>query len=37
MFGIDSTTLAFIALAGFSVAALLYALLYGRIESEQRQ
>ena len=37
MFGFDATTLAFVALAGFSVAAMLYALLYGQIESEQRQ
>lgn len=37
MFGFDTTTLAFVALAGFSVAALLYALMYGRIEDEQRQ
>lgn len=37
MFGIDTVTLAFIALAGFSVAGVLYALLYGRIESEKRQ
>ena len=37
MFGLDTTTIAFIALAGFSAAAMLYALLYGRIESEQRQ
>ncbi|MGL4490604.1 MAG: type II secretion system F family protein [Rhizobiaceae bacterium] len=36
MFGFDVNTIAFVALAGFSVAALLYSLLYGKIESEAR-
>lgn len=36
MFGLDSNTLAFIALAGFSGAALVYALLFQKIEEENR-
>jgi tight adherence protein B len=36
MFGLDITTIAVIALAGFSVAALLYSVLYGKIQTEAR-
>ena len=36
MFGIDTNILAFIALAGLSAAALVYAFLFDRIDSEQR-
>jgi tight adherence protein B len=36
MFGFDVNTIAFIALAGFSAAALLYAALYGKIQNEAR-
>ncbi len=36
MFGLDTNTLAFIALAGFSGAALVYALLFQKIEEESR-
>lgn len=36
MFGISVNTIAFIALAAFSVAALLYSLLYSKIQSEAR-
>ena len=36
MFGFDINTIAFVALAGFSVAALLYSLLYGKIQNEAR-
>ncbi|WP_237153420.1 type II secretion system F family protein [Oryzibacter oryziterrae] len=34
MFGVSTTILAMIALAGFAAAALFYALLYGRIEQQ---
>jgi hypothetical protein len=33
MFGIDTTVLAFIVLAGLSAGAVAYALLFSRIES----
>jgi tight adherence protein B len=36
MFGLDINTIAFIALAGFSVAALMYSLLYGKIQNEAK-
>ncbi len=36
MFGLDTNTLAFIALAGFSGAALVYAFLFQKIEEENR-
>jgi tight adherence protein B len=36
MFGLDSTLLAFIALAGFSAGAVAYALLFRRISSEKQ-
>lgn len=36
MFGFDINTIAFVALAGFSVAALLYSALYGKIQNEAR-
>jgi tight adherence protein B len=36
MFGLDINTIAFIALAGFSVAAILYAVLYGKIQDEAK-
>jgi tight adherence protein B len=36
MFGLDTTTLAFIALVAFSGAALVYALLFQKIEQENR-
>ena len=36
MFGIDISVIAFIALAGMSAAALVYAFLYERIGSENR-
>lgn len=36
MFGLDTSVLAFIALAGMSAAALVYAFLFDRIVSEQR-
>jgi tight adherence protein B len=36
MFGLDSTLLAFIALAGFSAGAVAYALLFKRISSEKQ-
>lgn len=36
MFGIDTTILAFVALAGLSAAALVYAFLFERIDEEKR-
>ncbi len=36
MFGLDINTIAFVALAGFSVAALMYTLLYGKIQNEAK-
>ena len=36
MFGLDTTTLAFIALVAFSGAALVYAFLFQKIEQENR-
>ena len=36
MFGIDTTVLAFVVLAGFSAGAVAYALLFGRISSEKQ-
>jgi tight adherence protein B len=36
MFGIDSTVIIFVLLAGCSAGAIAYALLYGRISSEQK-
>ncbi len=36
MFGLDTTTLAFIVLVAFSGAALVYALLFQKIEQENR-
>ncbi len=36
MFGFDVNTIAFVVLAGFSVAAILYAALYSRIQNEAK-
>ena len=36
MFGLDTTVLAFIVLAGFSAGAVAYALLFTRIDNEKQ-